>query len=80
MIDYEISYALECTPLSDRARLTKILDGMDEADRIRVNDMVGHHIRRFNPHRRETPWSAGQVAYEALVLAIKSVRTDGTWR
>lgn len=80
MMDYEISYALECAPASDRARLTKILETMDEADRNHINDRVGHLVRRFNHYSRETPGSAGQVAYDALVLAIKAVKTDGLSR
>lgn len=73
--DDEISYAIECTPQADRARLTKIVEQLDEWERGVVNRSIRYHVGGFNYYGSESAGSAGMIAYAALVDAIKAVKT-----
>jgi hypothetical protein len=73
MFDYEIDFALECSPIADRPRLTRILTDLSLDDLEWVNEHVRQAVSRFNYYRRETPGSAGGAAHDALVGAIKAV-------
>lgn len=70
-----LEHALECIPPADRARLTKIVEGLDTYECNVVNESIRYHLSDFNYSLSETPGSAGQVAHAALVDAIKSVKT-----
>lgn len=74
MFDYEIDFALECSPASDRARLTRILTDLSLDDLERVNECVRQAVSRFNYFLSEKPGSAGGTGYSALVSAIKTVQ------
>jgi hypothetical protein len=72
---HALEHALECIHPADRARLTKIVEGLDTYECNVVNESIGYHLREFNYRLSETPGSAGQIAYAALVDAIKAVKT-----
>ena len=76
--DFEIQHALECCPPAERVRLTKLVVGMSSQERETVNDAVRYHLQDFNYYLSETPGSAAEIAYAALVDAIKAVKTGGT--
>lgn len=75
--DFVIQHALECCPPAERARLTKIIAAMCSAERETINDAVRYHLHDFNYYLSETPGSVSQIAYAALVDAIKAVKTGG---
>lgn len=62
MFDYEIDFALECSPAADRARLTKILSNLSLEDLEKVNEDIRFAVTRFNYYRTETHrlrWRSG---------------------
>jgi hypothetical protein len=74
MFDYEIDFALDCSPAADWARLTRILADLSLDDLERVNEHVRQAVSRFYYFLSEKPGSAGRTAYSALVSAIKTVQ------
>ncbi|WP_408601989.1 hypothetical protein [Pseudomonas sp. PLMAX] len=74
MFDYEIDFALECSPIADRPRLTRILTDLSLDDLEWVNEHVRQAVSRFNYFLSQKPGSAGGTAYSALVSAIKTVQ------
>lgn len=78
MFEDEIDYALECTPAADRARLAKIVNSLDLQERERVSEIVRRQVSEFNYSRSVLPGSAGRTAYDGLVFAIKTIKSDRT--